>query len=88
MAASYISCQLGKISADELHFIEETLTHFGLKTRVEGYDAEKILAATKLDKKMVGNKVKFILLEKPGNAYIYKELTDEQILEGIRYILK
>ena len=28
---------------------------------------------------MVGNQVKFILLKEIGNAYIYRELTDEQI---------
>ncbi len=85
--ASYISMQLGNISKDELIHIEETLTHFGLKTKVDGFDAKEVLAATKLDKKMVGNKVKFVLLETPGNAYIYKELTDEQILDGISYVL-
>lgn len=87
VSASYISMQLGNISKEELIYIEETLAHFGLKTRVTGFDAAEILAATKLDKKMVGNKVKFVLLETPGNAYIYKELTDEQILDGISYVL-
>lgn len=88
VAASYISMQLGNISESELANIENTLAHFGLEIRVSGYDASAILAATKLDKKMVGNKVKFILLETPGNAYIYKELTDEQILSGISYVLE
>ena len=36
---------------------------------------------------MVGAKIKFILLETIGNAYIYRDLSDEQILEGIHYIL-
>jgi 3-dehydroquinate synthase len=35
---------------------------------------------------MVGNQIKFILLKTPGDAYIEKNLTDEQILEGIFYI--
>lgn len=87
VAASYISYRLGNITKEELDAIEETLAHFGLKTRISGFNADEVLATTKLDKKMVGNKVKFILLETPGNAYIYKELTDEQILEGISYIL-
>ena len=68
--------------------IEETLAHFGLQTRVEGLDAEEILSATKSDKKMIGSQVKFVLLQEPGNAYIYRELTDEQILSGISYVLE
>ena len=53
---------------------------------MDGFNAEKVLSATKSDKKMVGNQVKFILLKEIGNAYIYRELTDEQILDGIRYV--
>lgn len=87
VAASYISYKLGNISADELANIEETLSHFGMMTRVAGYDANEVLQTTKLDKKMVGNKVKFILLKTPGDAYIYKDLTDDQILAGISYII-
>jgi len=28
-----------------------------------------------------------VLLQTPGDAYIYRELTDEQILDGISYVL-
>ncbi len=87
VAASYISKEQGNISVEELFMIEETLAHFGLKTRTEGFTAEDVLAASKSDKKMVGNQVKFVLLQTVGNAYIYKELTDEDILSGIRYVL-
>ena len=86
VSASYISYRCGNISKEELLHIEETLQYFGLPIRVQGYDADEVLKTTKSDKKMVGNKVKFVLLENPGNAYIYKELTDEQILAGIRYL--
>lgn len=37
---------------------------------------------------MVGSQIKFVLLEKPGTAYINRNLTDAQILSGIRYILR
>lgn len=89
VAASYLSKSLGNISEEELSSIEETLANFGLKTRVEafGYEASDILMATKSDKKMVGNQVKFVLLQTPGEAYLYKELSDEQILSGIQYVL-
>ena len=86
VAASYISCQQGNLTKEQLSFIEETLKHFGLLVRVSGKNPDDVLRTTKLDKKMVGNQIKFILLKTPGDAYIEKNLTDEQILEGIFYI--
>lgn len=88
VAASYLSKMQGNITDKEFAMIEQTLAQFGLKTSVEWMDAKEVLAVTKSDKKMVGSKVKFILLETIGKAYIYKELTDEQILEGISYVLE
>ena len=85
-AASYISYRQGNLTKEQLSFIEETLKHFGLQIRTSGQNPEDVLKTTKLDKKMVGNQIKFILLKTPGDAYIEKKLTDEQILEGILYI--
>lgn len=87
VTASYLSKMQGNLSEEELSVIEQTLSYFGLKTRVRGFDVKQVLAATKSDKKMVGTQVKFVLLKTPGDAYIYRELTDEQILAGISYIL-
>lgn len=87
IAASYISMKHGNISKEDLAVIEETFHDFGFITKVGGYQAQQILAATKSDKKMVGSKVKFILLQEIGTAYINQDLTDEEILEGIEYVL-
>ena len=78
--------QLGHISKEDFEKIQNALSLFELPTQMDGFNAEKVLSATKSDKKMVGNQVKFILLKEIGNAYIYRELTDEQILDGIRYV--
>jgi 3-dehydroquinate synthase len=88
VAASYLSVKLGNITEQEFTEIIKTLHAYGFQTQVTGLDAAEVLAATKSDKKMVGSKVKFILLESIGHAYIYRELTDEQILDGIRYVCK
>ena len=86
-AACYLSCSFGHITEEEYHFILNTLTHFGLPIQTSGLSAEEILAATKSDKKMLAGKVKFILLESIGNAYINPDLSDAQILSGISSIL-
>ena len=74
------------LSKEDFEKIQNALSLFELPTQMDGFNAEKVLSATKSDKKMVGNQVKFILLKEIGNAYIYRELTDEQILDGIRYV--
>lgn len=88
VAASYLSMKMGNISEDDFTMIKDTLNHFGFATEITGYHPKEVLAASKSDKKMVGNKVKFILLQEIGDAYIYRDLSDEQILEGISCICK
>lgn len=86
-AACRISHSLGHISKEECMSILETIQHFGLPISVKDLSAEEILAVTKSDKKMIAGKVKFVLLESIGNAYINTDLSDEQILSGISSIL-
>lgn len=87
LAAARISLDLGNITAEELSDIRQCLLSFGFKTTTAGFSPEEVLKATKSDKKMAGSKVKFILLSAPGDAYIWRELTDEQILAGIRSVV-
>lgn len=88
VAAAYLSKLQGNLSNEELLEIEETLMQFGLQIRTKGFDAKEILLTSKSDKKMIGSQVKFVLLKTLGEAYLYRELTDEQILSGIRYLLE
>lgn len=86
--AGYLSWRLGYIKEEQLNMIEETIQSCGLPVSLKefSHSPEEILAATKLDKKMEAGKVKFIVLEKIGNAVITKELTDEELLAGISYV--
>lgn len=92
VAASYISMKKGQISEDDLSAIENTFVSYDLPTRIpdelkgQTFNENNILAATKNDKKMVGNHIKFILLDPVGHACIDTSLTDDEILDGIRYI--
>lgn len=88
LSAAYLSMKLGNITGEDLSDIRNCLISYGFQTDISGLKPENVLAATKSDKKMVGNKVKFILLEHIGEAYIYRELSDEQILDGIRYVCR
>ncbi len=50
-------------------------------------EAAEIVVATKNDKKMDSGKIKFILLKEIGNAYINRELSDEQIMLATQEVL-
>lgn len=88
VSAAYISCHLGNISEEQLNDLKEIIVSYGLPVSLRefAYTPEEILAATKLDKKMESGKIKFIVLKTFGESYITKELSDEEILAGIRYI--
>lgn len=88
VGAAYISYLEGGLSLAQVEGIERTLESYGLPIRLEGFlhTPEEILAVTKLDKKMETGKIKFVLLKSLGESYITKGLTDERILQGIRYL--
>ncbi len=86
IAASYLSAKYSSLSEDEAGLVQAALKSFGFCTRVFGLKPEDILFATKSDKKMVGDRIKFILLSAIGNSYICRDLTEAQILEAIRYV--
>lgn len=88
LSAAYLSMKAGNITENELIDIRNCFISYRFQTDIGGLKPENVLAATKSDKKMIGNQVKFILLESIGNAYIYRELSDEQILDGIRYVCR
>lgn len=88
VAAAYLSYRQGNISETDLSDIEATLESFQLPTRAKHMDPAKILETTKSDKKMCAGKIKFILLRELGDAYIESGLSDEELLDGINYIIQ
>ena len=83
IAATAISIQKGWLAVEELSKLKACLEAFHLPLSIENLSPLDILDATKSDKKMDGGKVKFILLQNIGNGVIYKDLTDQEILDGI-----
>lgn len=87
VAAAYISMKRGLLSLEELQEILDANICFGLPNQTADLDENEVLAATKKDKKMSGGTIKFILLEKMGNAIVDKTVSDMELLEAIRYVL-
>lgn len=87
VAAAFISWKHEWLSMEEYYEIRDMFVPFNLPISIEGINPEEILALTKSDKKMEGDKIKFVLLKKVGKAVIDLNVTDEDILNAVKEIL-
>lgn len=87
VAAMKLSAMRGNISEEAVVNSEKCFEKFGLPVRTEGITAEQILQISKSDKKMEAGKIKFVLLQEVGNAYVDKTVTDEELMQASKYIL-
>lgn len=84
--ASVISYNRGDITEDELHKIIYAFDMFGFPT-LKDYpvDADAVIEYTKNDKKMVGDKIKFILLHTIGDAYINTNVVPDDMKKAFEW---
>lgn len=86
IAALNICLSKGFISTIEYQKIINTFKTYDFPLTVNGISKEDVIAVSKNDKKMDSGKIKFILLKKCGEAYIDRNITDEDMknaLDGI-----
>lgn len=88
IAAAEISARRGLISEEEAQDVRRTMALFQIPSFTSGLSCEDVIAATKLDKKMEAGAVKFILLRQIGQAFVDRGVTDQEMEEGLRMILK
>lgn len=86
-AAAFLSKERGLLTEEEYKEILLGLKNYKLPLQAEGLQAEKVLAATKKDKKMEQGQIKFILMNGIGKSFIDKTVTDEELLQTIEEIL-
>jgi 3-dehydroquinate synthase len=86
-AALYLSYQMGNITEAEYQQSLATIQAYGLPISVAHQQANEILTATKSDKKMIGKQIKFIILNHIGEAAIYRDFSDAQLMDAIAQIL-
>ena len=68
--------------------IKEGCLLYELPIHVDGLKETAVLAATRKDKKMEQGQVKFVLMKGIGGSFIDHTVSDEEMLAGIREILK
>jgi len=75
IAAAKISHKMGYLDKAELLRLRNLIQRAGLPTTAPKLEIEKIIEAMKHDKKVLGGKVRFILLKSLGNAFITNEVS-------------
>ncbi len=82
--AAAISWKRGFISKEEYQDITNTFAYFKFPDFPKELNLLEVVEATRHDKKMEHGSIKFILLTKVGQAGIYKDVTEADMLEALK----
>jgi 3-dehydroquinate synthase len=82
IAAGRISCLMDLLSESDVSRLEEVIISAGLPTRMSGFKREEIMLALRHDKKVLHDRVRFILLKSIGNAFVTDKV-DLDLLEEV-----
>lgn len=83
LAACRIGVHRGQVTEQTYQEMVSLFEEFGMATFIEGLSAQEIVAVSKNDKKMEQGKIKFILLEEVGKAYIDRTVTDREMEQAL-----
>ena len=85
-AAAYLSWKRGLIDENELDRICGAFQSFSLPVKVGRIDPAKVLETTRSDKKMEAGRIKFVLLQRTGCAFVDRTVTEAEMLDAIKWI--
>ncbi len=88
LLATIISYNKNLISKDDKNLIFDAINVYDVPKLPEDIDIEKIILYTKNDKKVSGDKIKFVLIKNIGEAYIDMDVTDEDMRRSIEELFK
>lgn len=89
LAASFIACERGMISLEEYSKIEDVIGRFGLPTRLPAdIQIDKTIEQLSKDKKVMDNKVRFVLPIKIGETKIVDDVEKEIIFKSLERLIK
>ena len=87
LAAFYICIKKSKLRKEDRSFLTDLMKIYSLDTETD-MDVEKVFGATFNDKKMESGKIKFILLNSIGEAYIDREVSKNDMMEALDSICR
>jgi 3-dehydroquinate synthase len=88
VAATGIANVRGLISSVDTARQNDLLLRAGMSCNVRGISPDEILEAMKLDKKVVGGKIRFVLPDRIGNVDVYGDISEREMLNGINYLFE
>lgn len=88
IAALNISKKRGLITEQQLNDAMGMFQNYNFPLTVTGISAQDVVAVSKNDKKMVSDKIKFILLDGIGTAFIDMTVTDEELIEALSFVIQ
>lgn len=88
IAALRLCVMRGHITEEEYNTSTYLFKKFSFPMTISGVSADDIVAVSKNDKKMVSGKVKFILLNNIGNAYIDMTVSDDEMKMALADVIK
>lgn len=88
IAALRISVNRGYISNKQYEDVLEMFKLYEFPVTVSGISADDVVKVSKSDKKMDAGKIKFILLKSIGDAYIDYEVSDTEMKEALKDVLR
>lgn len=86
IAAGYISWKRGLLDEGEFYELRDMMVGFDLPIGFDELIPEDIIEASRHDKKMDAGKIRFILLTKIGRAKIVTDVTEDEMLNALRFI--
>ncbi|MDP3064239.1 MAG: 3-dehydroquinate synthase family protein, partial [Chloroflexota bacterium] len=87
MGAALISSRVAGLPPEVVERQRRLLERLRLPTRAEGLDAEAVLAAMALDKKVEAGAIRWVLLEGVGRAVIRQDVSPELVRQVVRELV-
>lgn len=88
LLATIISYNKGLIDKADKDLIFSTINAYEVPRLPEDLDIEQVILFTKNDKKVTGDKIKFVLIKSIGEAYIDMDVSDEDMKQSILDLYK
>lgn len=85
-AEAAVAVEMGLIDAELAMRQNALIERFGLPLRAPGVDPETVLARMRLDKKVSGRTLRFILLTGPGRTVIRSDVPEETVRRAVALV--
>ncbi len=83
LLATIISYNKGLISHQDKELVFHTINSFNVPKLPKDIDIDKVVAYTKNDKKVSGDKIRFVLIKNIGEAYIDLDVSEEDMKKSM-----